>query len=217
MKIRTALILAALGVLAAALAAAALILTSPAGPKGGSGTGSGAGSGMGAPGAETLARAAIGGPFTLTDHTGREVTDADFKGRFMLIFFGYTYCPDVCPTTLSDMADAVNLLGADQDKVTPVFITVDPARDTVAHLKDYVAYFHPRMAGLTGTLEQTAAAARAYKIFFRLNDAPAADPQGYLVDHSSIMYLMGPDGAYAAHFPHGSTPKDIAQGIREHL
>ncbi|MHC8507906.1 MAG: SCO family protein [Rhodospirillales bacterium] len=212
MTIRTALVLAVLGALAALLAAAALILT---GPKGGSGAGPG--SGISAPGSETLARAAIGGPFTLTDQTGRKVTEADFRGRFMLIYFGYTYCPDICPTALNDMADAVNLLGAEQDKVTPVFITVDPARDTVAHLKDYVAYFHPRMAGLTGTPEQTAAAARAYKIYFRLNDAPEDDPDGYLVDHSSIMYLMGPGGEYAAHFPHGSTPENIAQGIRERL
>lgn len=178
--------------------------------------------------------AAIGGPFTLVDHEGRPVTEEYFKGRFMLVYFGYTFCPDVCPTALTDMGDALGILGQAADKVTPVFITVDPDRDTPEHMKEYLKFFHPRMVGLTGTPEQTAAALKAYKVFAAKAAAPEPEhdhPEGqkpgdghthgdgddYLVDHTSIIYLMGPDGAYKTHFSHGAGAEDVAKGIRKFL
>lgn len=172
----------------------------------------------GMPAAEQVAKVQIGGPFSLTDHTGKSVTDADFRGNYMLIFFGYTYCPDICPTTLTDMGDAMRQLDGEQaDKVTPVFITVDPERDTVEHLAGYVEFFHPRLVGLTGTTQQIADVARAYKIYFRKGEIPDDDPEGYLVDHSSIAYLVGPDGSFVTHFSHGTTPEQMAERLRAEL
>lgn len=160
----------------------------------------------------------IGGPFTLVDQDGRQVTEADFRGRFMLIYFGYTYCPDACPTTLTAMADAVRLLGADGPKVVPIFITVDPQRDTPDHLKMYVGYFDPRMVGLTGSAEQVAAAAKAFRVYYaKVEDKEApADSDAYAMDHTSILYLMGPDGRFLANFGHGATPDQIARKIKEY-
>ena len=161
--------------------------------------------------------AAIGGPFTLVDHQGRPRTWDYFKGRFMLVYFGYTFCPDVCPTALTDMGDALGILGEAADKVTPVFITVDPHRDTPEHLKEYLKFFHPRMVGLTGTPEQTAAALKAYKVYAAKALVERGDADDYLMDHTSIIYLMGPDGAFMGHFSHGDSPDDIAKGIRKFL
>lgn len=159
------------------------------------------------------AGAAIGGPFTLVDHTGRAVTEADFAGRFMLIYFGFTHCPDICPTELQIMANAVDSLGGDARQVVPVFITVDPERDTPAHLKDYVAAFHARMVGLTGTPEQIAAVAKAYKIYFSKVEADG----GYQVDHTSFVYLIGPDGVLRTVFRGGTSDKAMAAEIRDQL
>ena len=113
---------------------------------------------------------AIGGPFTLVNHLGETVTDADFHGRFLLVFFGYTFCPDVCPTSLTAITDALDLLGADGDNVTPVFVSVDPERDTPEYLREYVAYFHPRLVGLSGTPAQVVAAAGAYRVYYAKAD-----------------------------------------------
>ncbi|HEY9163120.1 MAG TPA: SCO family protein, partial [Magnetovibrio sp.] len=140
---------------------------------------------------EQAIRATIGGPFTLTDSTGKRVTDKDFQGKYMLIYFGYTFCPDVCPTSLSIMAEALDALTPEQlAKVTPVFVTVDPERDTPEVMAAYVPNFHPKLVGLTGTLEEVKAAARGYKAYYaKVNEA---DPDGnYTMDHSSITYLMG--------------------------
>lgn len=145
--------------------------------------------------------ALFGGPFTLTDHTGRERSDSDFRGRFMLVSFGYTHCPDICPTTLQLMTDALELLGDDAGQVQPLFITVDPGRDTAEHLAAYMAHFHPSLLGLTGSEAQVRAAARGYKVHRRkvvLADAAGADD--YLVDHGSNLYLMGPDGGFVTLF-----------------
>ena len=161
--------------------------------------------------------AAIGGPFTLVDHENRPVTVDYFKGRLMLVYFGYTFCPDICPTALTDMGDALGILGEAADKVTPVFITVDPDRDTPEHLKEYLKFFHPRMVGLTGTPEQTAAALKAYKVYAAKASVEGGDADDYLMDHTSIIYLMGPDGAYKAHFSHGVGTEDMAKGIRKFL
>lgn len=155
----------------------------------------------------------IGGPFTLTDQTGRTVTDADYRGKFLLIYFGYTYCPDVCPTELGTMARALDLLGQQGEKVQPLFISVDPERDTVAHLKEYVALFHPRLVGLTGTPEQVKAAARAYRVYYAKAPQEGAKPDEYLMDHSSFLYLMGPDGRFLGVYPAGTTADRVAQDL----
>lgn len=157
----------------------------------------------------------FGGPFSLIDHNGVARTDRDFRGRFLLVFFGYAHCSDICPTGLQRMADALDLLGGDGARVQPIFITVDPARDTAQVLKSYVAAFHPRLVGLTGSEAQVRAAARAYKVHRR----KLRDPDGgaYLVDHSSITYLMGPDGAFVTLFPHNAKAAFMARAIRRYV
>lgn len=165
------------------------------------------------PGAIAVAGADLGGPFTLTDHTGRRVSDADFRGRYMLIYFGYTFCPDVCPTELQTVARAVDLLGEAGSKVVPVFISVDPRRDTPDHLADYVRAFHPRMVGLTGSGADIARVAKAYRVYYRLGEPSKPGAQDYLVDHTSFVYLVGPDGALAALFRGGTGPEELAKGL----
>ena len=160
----------------------------------------------------------VGGPFELVDHSGKAVTDKDFAGQYMLVFFGYTYCPDVCPTALSDMSTALDLLGEEKtEKVTPLFISVDPARDTPDHLAEYVSFFHPKMIGLTGTEEQIKKVAREYRVYYRLNEPDPNDPQDYLVDHTGIIYLMGPDGKLVTHFSHGTSPEKMAERLGQLL
>ena len=161
--------------------------------------------------------AAIGGPFTLVDTRGQTVTDADFRGQFMLVYFGYTYCPDVCPTSLSTIAAAFDILGDKAEAIKPIFITVDPERDTREAMTDYVAAFHPRLVGLTGTAEQVAAAARAYRVFFSKVQEEGNDPDDYLMDHSAYVYLMDRDGKYLTHFPHGIAPEEMARQLAEFL
>ena len=162
-------------------------------------------------GASGIAR--IGGPFALVDQDGDSRTDMDFRGRYMMIYFGYTFCPDVCPTALSDMIAAVDELGPLAERVQPVFITVDPARDTPETLKRYVPSFHPRLVGLSGSQAQITAAAKAYRVYYAKADDPAAGPD-YLMDHSSIIYLMDPEGRYVTHFSHGTGPREIAERLR---
>lgn len=160
----------------------------------------------------------VGGPFTLVNAKGEEVTDKTFLGGYALIYFGYTYCPDVCPTALSDIASAMDMLGeAKASKITPIFISVDPARDTPEHMAEYVPFFHPRMVGLTGTEEQIKAVAREYRVYYRKNDPQGGDPQDYVVDHTSIIYLIGPDGKLVTHFSHGTTPEAMAERLGQLL
>ena len=163
------------------------------------------------------ATAAIGGPFTMVDHTGRTVTEAEFQGRLSLVFFGYTYCPDVCPMALSTMAEALDILGDDGAAVQPVFVTVDPDRDTPEQLKMYVGHFHPRLVGLTGTAEQAAAMAKAYRVYFAKVREPGADADDYEMEHTSTTYLMGPDGALRAHFGRATDAEAMARRLRELL
>lgn len=158
--------------------------------------------------------ALVGGPFQLTDHTGRAVTDQDFLGQNLLIYFGFTYCPDVCPTELAKVAAAVDLLPPDAN-VTPVFITIDPERDGVEEMKAYVEAFHPKMVGLTGTPEQIRAVAKAYRVYYA--KAATGGATDYLMDHSSIIYFMGEDGKYIAHFTMNTTPEEMAARMREAL
>lgn len=158
---------------------------------------------------------AIGGPFSLTDHTGAPVTEATYRGRMMLIFFGFTHCPDVCPTELQVMAEALEGLGADAARVAPLFITVDPERDTPEALARYVELFDPRIIGLTGTPEEVRAAARAYRVFYAKVQPP--DASDYTMDHSTFLYLMDAEGRFAGLFRHGTTAEEIAAAIRAQL
>jgi len=159
----------------------------------------------------------IGGPFALTDHNGQAVTEKDFYGRYLLVMFGYTYCPDVCPTQLSTASDAIDILGDKVTNVTPVFITIDPERDTVDHLKEYASYFHPRLIAMTGTAKQIKVAAKAYRVYYVKSGENKDDPQDYLMDHSAITYLIGPDGKFLTHFSHGTDAETMAKRIREYL
>ncbi len=157
----------------------------------------------------------LGGPFALVDHTGRAVGDEDFRGRFMLVFFGYANCPGICPTGLRAMTEAVDLLGEKGEAVAPILITVDPARDTPANLAPAVAKIHPRLIGLTGTLEALSATAKAYKV--------SAKPAGrswkgtQIIDHGSFIYLMGPDGKFLTLFPPVMSPDAMAAAIGRYL
>lgn len=164
------------------------------------------------------AQPAIGGAFTLTDQTGKTVTDRSYDGSYRLIYFGYTFCPDACPTELAVMARAVDELGASGNKVQPVFITVDPARDTVKQLAGYVPLFHPRLAGLTGTPEQIAQVAKDYKVYYAKADAdPKAGPGAYLMNHTSFVYLMGPDGKFLTVFPAETDVDKMAAEIKKYM
>lgn len=158
----------------------------------------------------------FGGPFMLIAHDGKRVTDADFRGRFMLVYFGFTHCPDVCPVDLLVMGQALKQLGKDAARIQPLFITVDPARDTITLLADYVASFDPRILGLTGSEAEIAAAVRAYKVH-RVKYTPANDPDGYSVDHSSLTYLMGPDGKFRTLIPHNTSAERMVEIIRPYL
>ncbi|MGD9539041.1 MAG: SCO family protein [Alphaproteobacteria bacterium] len=161
----------------------------------------------------------IGGPFELIDQNGKTVTQADFAGKLMLVYFGFTYCPDICPTELLVMGQAVDALGAQADQVVPVFITVDPGRDPPERMKEYVAAFHPRLVGLTGSEAQVSAAAKAYRVFYRYAPNKEGGELGddYRVDHTSYVYLMDREGRYLAHFTHGQGPDVIAEGIKKYL
>lgn len=162
----------------------------------------------------TAASLTFGGPFSLVDHTGRKVTDRDYLGYFTLVFFGFTTCPDVCPTTLQNVATVLQLLGDDGMKIRPLFVTVDPERDTPATLAGYVAIFDPRIVGLTGTPEQIAQIASAYRIHYR----KASDGNtGYLMEHTAVLFLMAPDGKHLAHIPPDMPPRRIVETIRPHL
>jgi protein SCO1/2 len=156
---------------------------------------------------------ALGGAFRLTDHTGRAVTEADFAGRFLLLYFGFTWCPDVCPTELGVIAATLDELGAEEARVVPVFVTIDPERDSVAQMADYVERFHPRMVGLTGSPEQIAEIARRYRVFYA-RVAPREPGGHYLMDHSSFIYLVGPDGMVRAMFRPNTAPEAIAATLR---
>ncbi|MGE4062332.1 MAG: SCO family protein [Rhodospirillaceae bacterium] len=163
---------------------------------------------------------AIGGPFNLTDGKGNAFTDADLKGSYSLIFFGFTHCPDICPLTLQVMTDAIEHSGPAGEQVTPVFVTVDPERDTVEAVGSYVSAFHPRFVGLTGTPEQVAGVTKAYRVFARkapLKDSDGRETADYTVEHTGIIFLMDPDGRYLTHFSSGTTAEEMASYIRREV
>ncbi len=158
----------------------------------------------------------IGGPFQLTNGDGKTVTDQSFRGKYMLVYFGYTFCPDVCPTTLGDVADALDKLGPKADRLQPLFITVDPARDTAAVVRQYAAAFTPRLQGLTGTPQQIESVAHEYKVYYaRHNTGPG--PNDYAMDHSSILYLMAPDGHFIAPIRADQDGAALAADISRHI
>jgi len=161
-------------------------------------------------------KAAIGGDFALTDHTGKRVTQADFAGRHMLVFFGFTSCPDICPIALQTIAQAIDLLGVRGERVIPVFTTIDPERDTVEQLAAYVGQFHGRMVGLTGRAQEIEAVAKAYRAYFeKIPDESSSDD--YAMNHTSIIYLMDGNGEYAAHFAFNAGAEEIARRTGEIL
>lgn len=168
------------------------------------------------PGVET-AGISIGGPFTLTDQTGKTVTDHTYDGSFRLIYFGYTFCPDACPTELQVMAQALETMGPDGAKVQPIFVTIDPARDTQAQMAKYVPLFDKRLAGLTGTAEQIAAIAKAYKVYYSKAPATGADPNAYGMNHSSFVYLMDPKGKFLTVFSSDTDADAMAAEIHRYM
>ena len=153
----------------------------------------------------------IGGAFTLTDGDGRTVTDQTYRGKWLLVYFGFTFCPDACPTGLNNITGALKLLGSDAEKFQPLFITVDPARDTPAAMKAYAAAFDPRIVGLTGTPEQIDAVARTYRVYYKR----VGEGDDYTMDHSVAIYVMDPDGKYSTVLRHTQAPAEIAAALKE--
>jgi len=157
----------------------------------------------------------IGGAFTLTDQNGVTRHDADFRGKLMLVYFGYTYCPDVCPATLLAISQALDQLGPDAGQVQPIFITVDPARDDEAQMKLYASNFSPRLLALTGSADEIAQAERVYRVYAK--KVPQGGPDDYLMDHSAFLYLMDRDGKLTALISSGADADSIAAAIKRHL
>ena len=159
----------------------------------------------------------IGGSFTLISQDGRPMTDADFRGKNIFVFFGFTNCPDVCPLTLDNLSRAMVLLGADANKIQPLFISVDPLRDTPNVLREYLEHFDHRIIGLTGTPKQVEAVQKAYRIFAQRRNAGVPGSDDYLMDHTSISYMIGPSGEFKTFFSNGSTPEEFVTKIRQNL
>jgi cytochrome oxidase Cu insertion factor (SCO1/SenC/PrrC family) len=162
----------------------------------------------------------FGGPFSLTDQNGKRRTDMDFRGKYMLVFFGYTYCPDVCPTALAVEAQALDMLGPSASRIVPIFITVDPKRDTPGKLKSYLTAFEasppsprPNFVGLTGTDEDIAAVARAYRVYYQAHIDGFRTDADYSVDHTSDTYLMSPEGKFVAYYSLGISPDEMAADL----
>ena len=158
--------------------------------------------------------AAIGGPFQLTDQNGKAVTEASFKGKPTLIFFGYTHCPDVCPTSLFEMSEVLRAMGKDADKVNAVFISVDPERDTPATMKDYLSSFDPHLEGLSGDPAETAKVITSYRVYAK--KVPTKDGD-YTMDHTALIYLMDRDGRFVAPFNLKQTPEAAAADLKRYL
>lgn len=158
----------------------------------------------------------ISGKFSLVDHNGRTVTDADYNGKWRLMFFGFTHCPDVCSTTLNTMAVVMGKLGSKANKIVPLFVSVDPARDKPAVLKEYVLAFHPRMIGLSGSDAQVEAAAKAFRVYYG-KASGAGNTENYLVDHSAIVFLMDTEGRFSKVFSHNTDIEKIVSEIRQRL
>ncbi len=158
---------------------------------------------------QTSGKALIGGPFTLTDDTGKRVTEKDFRGRYMLVFFGYTNCPDICPAGLQLISAVLENLGPKADRIAPIFISVDPARDTPAKLGAYVKNFNSRLVGLSGSPEDIAKAAKAYKVYYKKEPSTDGNPADYAMDHTALIYLMDPNGDFVTYFTPTTTVDEM--------
>ena len=196
---RGTLILALLIGLAAGAMTAVLLATLPSGQSG-------------APSMQATGKALIGGPFSLLDPSGKRVTDKDFAGKPLLVYFGFTHCPDVCPAGLQVIAAALDRLGDKAKGMATVFVTVDPERDTPELMGKYVASFHSGIVGLSGSPDDIAAVTKAYRVYAR-KVPDETNPGEYNVDHSSFMYLMDGNGQYLKHFPHSVDAKDLADAL----
>lgn len=161
-----------------------------------------------------MARAAIGGPFRLVDQDGRTVTQEDLKGRPTLLFFGFTHCPDICPTTLFEISEVLRQLGADAGKVRAAFVTVDPERDTPATLKDYLGSFDPHLMALTGSREEVDGMLKAYRVYAK---KVPTEGGGYTMDHTALVYLMDKNGQFVAPFNMKRKPEEAAADLRRHM
>ena len=161
----------------------------------------------------TSRAADIGGPFSLIDHFGNRVTHESYDSKYLLIFFGYTFCPDICPTELLVMGQALDKLGKDAERIQALFITIDPERDTTEALSRYLPNFHPDLVGLTGTPEEVAKAAKSYRVYFRKGEIATGETT-YLMAHSSIVYFMNPDSEYLTHFVLDQNAETLAERIK---
>ncbi|KAF9166330.1 Cu-binding protein [Mortierella sp. AD010] len=161
----------------------------------------------------------IGGPFSLINHYGMRTTNEDFKGRYMLIYFGFTNCPDICPEELDKMSEVLDTVNADPEignVITPIFITCDPQRDTVAEVREYVKDFHKDLIGLTGSLDEIAKIAKAYRVYFS-KPPKVAEGEDYLVDHSIFFYLMSPEGEFVDCYAKDHTAENVSESVKEHI
>jgi protein SCO1/2 len=159
-------------------------------------------------------QSAVGGPFKLLDHNSKPITDRDLKGKPFMVFFGFTHCPDVCPTTLFEVSEILRALGPDADRVGALFITVDPERDTSPVLKDYLSSFDPHLVGATGDAEAIAAVVKAYRVYAKKVPLPDG---GYTMDHTALVYLMDKDGRFVAPFNVKRRPEEAAADLKRYL
>ena len=154
----------------------------------------------------------IGGAFELTDHQGQPASNESYAGRYRVVYFGFTFCPDICPTELQSISAALDMLGDDAAKIQPLFITVDPERDDVEAMAAYMSHFHPSFVGLTGTPEEIERTAQTFKIYY--SKAPISDdPDDYTMNHSSLIYVMDCEGRYISHLRQGASPEEIAEAL----
>lgn len=163
-------------------------------------------------GEQTISAPAVqlGGPFALTDQNGMRRTDEEFRGKYMLVFFGYTYCPDVCPTTLAVISAALDMMGQRGERIAPIFVSIDPERDTPETMKAYLSAYGNRWVGLTGTEDEIASIAKAYRVYYRANKDEGTN---YTVDHSGVVYLMKPDGTYLFNYSLSNSPDAMAADL----
>ena len=164
----------------------------------------------------SVGKAQIGGPFQLIDHNGNRVSEKTYAGKHLLVFFGFTYCPDICPAALQKVSVVMEKLGSKANNLKPLFISVDPERDTVAQLKLYMSNFDNRIVGLTGSTKQIADAVKVYRAYAKKREDPSTSG-GYTMDHSSFIYLMAPDGDFITHFTHVSPIDKMVERLTDAL